>query len=110
MFKWVGSKPPAQYETRSDNENFILQTFGILFRICSGMSQREINARGVVSARPRRDNTLWQRSRKRAPPNLQRLMFFIMHRIIRGLRPTWESNAVVTFKWELIVSDTTWLA
>jgi hypothetical protein len=27
----------------------------------------------MVSARPRRDNTLfWQRSRKRAPPNLQR--------------------------------------
>ena len=26
------------------------------------------NACGVVSARPRRDNTLWQRTRKRAPP------------------------------------------
>jgi hypothetical protein len=33
----------------------------------------------MVSARPRRDNTLfWQRSRKRAPPNLWRPLIFVL--------------------------------
>jgi hypothetical protein len=53
----------------------------------------------MVSARPRRDNTLWQRSRKRAPPSLQRpLIFLIIHRTSRGLHPYQEGDAVVTFQ------------
>jgi hypothetical protein len=61
----------------------------------------------MVSARPRRDNTLWQRTRKRAPPNLQRPWFqcFTIHRTNRGLYPYWKGDAVVTFnvRWNVAV-------